>query len=114
MALALAWASGIRLYAVLLILGLIGHFHLFGWSLPKPLEMLAHPWVMAASGFMFLMEFFADKIPAVDSIWDAVHTFIRIPAGALIAFGVIAAQDGEAWGLVAALLGGGVTAGTHF
>ena len=60
------------------------------------------------------IEFFADKIPAVDTIWDAVHTFIRIPAGALLAAGVMSAADGPAWALAAALLGGTITAGTHF
>ncbi len=114
MAAALAWASGIRLYAVLFILGLVGHFHLFGWSLPKYLEVLGHPMVMGATGLLLFLEFFADKIPGLDSVWDAVHTFIRIPAGALLAAGVIGADDGNAWALVAALLGGTVTAGTHF
>lgn len=114
MAAALAWASGIRLYAVLFILGLVGHFHLFGWSLPKYLEVLAHPLVMGASGLLLFLEFFADKIPGLDSVWDAIHTFIRIPAGALLAAGVIGSNDSDAWMLVAALLGGTVTAGTHF
>jgi hypothetical protein len=110
----LAWASGIRLYAVLFLLGLGGHFQWFGWSLPPYLTSLSHPMVIGASGFMLFVEFFADKIPGLDSIWDAVHTFIRIPAGALLAAGVIGANDGPAWALTAGLLGGTITAGTHF
>ena len=74
----LGWASGIRLYAVLFIVGGLGYLHFV--DLPGGLVVLAHPWVLAASGFMFCVEFFADKIPGVDTLWDAVHTFIRIPA----------------------------------
>ncbi len=114
LAFALAWASGIRLYAVLFLIGLAGYFHWFDWSAPKSFELLSHPLVLGATGFMLFIEFFADKIPAVDTIWDAIHTFIRIPAGALLAAGVIGAADGPAWTLAAALLGGTITAGTHF
>ena len=114
LALALAWASGIRLYAVLFLVGLSGHFHWFDWSAPKSFELLSHPLVLGTSGFLLFIEFFADKIPAVDSIWDAIHTFIRIPGGALLAAGVIGAGDGPAWALAAGLLGGTITAGTHF
>ena len=114
LALALAWASGIRLYAVLFLVGLAGHFHWFDWTAPKSFELLSHPLVLGTTGFMLFIEFFADKIPAVDTIWDAIHTFIRIPAGALLAAGVIGAGDGQAWALAAGLLGGTVTAGTHF
>jgi hypothetical protein len=70
--------------------------------------------VLGTTGFLLFVEFFADKIPGVDTLWDAVHTFIRIPAGALLAAGVIGADDGAAWALAAALLGGSITAGTHF
>ena len=111
---ALAWASGIRLYAVLFLVGLAGHFHWLGWTSPPSLAILSSPLVLGASGLLLFVEFFADKIPGVDSLWDAIHTFIRIPAGALLAAGVIGSQDGEAWGLAAALLGGSITAGTHF
>lgn len=114
LALALAWASGIRLYAVLFLIGLTGYFHWFDWSAPKSFDLLAHPLVIGTTGFLLFIEFFADKIPAVDTIWDAIHTFIRIPAGALLAAGVIGAADGPAWALAAALLGGTITAGTHF
>jgi Domain of unknown function (DUF4126) len=112
LAAAVAWASGLRLYVVLLLLGVAGHFQ---WlSLPKDLEVLQHPWVMVATSTLVFLEFFADKIPGVDSVWDAIHTFVRIPAGALLAAGIIAPQDGAAWALAAGLLGGTITAGTHF
>ena len=114
LAFALAWASGIRLYAVLFLVGLAGQFHWFDWSAPKSFELLSHPLVLGSTGFMLFMEFFADKIPAVDTIWDAIHTFIRIPAGALLAAGVIGAEDGQAWAMAAGLIGGTITAGTHF
>jgi uncharacterized membrane protein len=111
LAAALAWASGIRLYAVLFIIGLA---HKFDWMpLPTELQLLSHTWVLLATGLMLFMEFFADKLPAIDSAWDAVHTFVRIPAGALLAAGIIAPHDGPAWALVAGLLGGTITAGTH-
>src|SRR5262245_29509503 len=86
LAAALGWASGLRLYAVLLITGLVG---LAGWvELPAGLRLLQHPMVLGASGFMFLAEFFADKIPVVDSLWDLVQTVVRIPAGAALAAAV--------------------------
>jgi len=112
MAAALAWASGIRLYAVVFLIGLAGQQQ---WiTLPEHLRVLSHTYVIVASGCMLVLEFFADKIPAVDSIWDAIHTVIRIPAGALLAAGVIGVEDGAAWAVVAGLLGGTITAGTHF
>ncbi|MBI3715026.1 MAG: DUF4126 domain-containing protein [Betaproteobacteria bacterium] len=114
LAAALAWASGIRLYATLFLIGVAGYFHLGGWTLPPALAVLAHPWVIVATAILLLLEFFADKIPAIDSIWDLLHTFVRIPAGALLAAGVIGADDGAAWTVVAGLLGGTITAGTHF
>jgi len=112
LAAALAWASGIRLYAVIFLVGLAGRQQ---WVvLPEHLKVLSHLYVIVASGCMLVLEFFADKIPAIDSIWDAVHTVIRIPAGALLAAGVIGVEDGAAWAVVAGLLGGTITAGTHF
>lgn len=113
-ALALAWASGIRLYALLFLVGLAGQFQWFGWQSPQNLEILSHPVVLGANGLLLLVESFADKIPGLDSIWDAAHTFIRIPAGALLAASVIGAEDGAAWALAAGLIGGTITAGTHF
>lgn len=114
LAAALAWASGIRLYAVLFLVGLAGHFHWFDWQPLGSLALLSHPVVLGANGLLLAIEFFADKIPGVDTLWDVIHTFIRIPAGALLAAGVIGADDGQAWALAAGLLGGTITAGTHF
>jgi hypothetical protein len=106
----LGFASGIRLYAVVLVVGLVGYA---GWvDLPAGLRVLAHPGVLIAAGVMFLVEFVADKIPAVDSLWDAVHTFIRIPAGAALAAAVFGADD-TAWAVIAALLGGSLAATSH-
>ena len=107
---AIGWASGVRLYLVVLLVGLAGYL---GWMpLPGGLQLLAHPAVLLASGFMVFVEFFADKIPGLDSIWDMVHTAIRIPAGAALAAGVFGA-DHAAMALVAALLGGGFAATAH-
>jgi len=77
----LAWASGVRLYLVIFAVGLAGYLGYV--DLPRGLEVLSHPWVIGASGFLLLMEFLVDKVPGIDSAWDALHTFIRIPAGAL-------------------------------
>jgi hypothetical protein len=113
-AMALAWASGIRLYAVLFLIGLAGYFQWFGWDLPSSFEVLSHPLVLVSTGLLVVTEFFADKVPAIDSIWDAVHTFVRIPSGALLAAGVIGVNDSAEWSIAAGLLGGTITAGTHF
>ena len=89
----LAWASGLRLYVVLFLVGISGYC---GWiQLPEHLEVLAHPLVLGTSGTLAVAEFFADKIPGFDSLWDAVHTFIRIPAGALLAAGANASEYWE-------------------
>jgi hypothetical protein len=110
LAAALGWASGIRLYAVLFIVGGLG---MLGWAeLPPGLRVLAHPWVLGASGFMCFVEFFADKIPGVDSLWDLVHTFVRIPAGAALAASVFSGEPGAAT-LAAAIIGGSLAAGSH-
>ena len=111
LAAAVGWASGLRLYAVLFIVGGLGYLEVV--ELPGGLGALAHPWVLAASGFMFCVEFFADKIPGVDSLWDAVHTFIRIPAGAALAASVFG-DSSVAAALAAAILGGSLAAGSHF
>ena len=104
---ALGWASGIRLYLVVLLTGLAGFM---GWvSLPQGLHLLSNPVVLGASGFMVFIEFFADKIPGLDSLWDVVHSVIRIPAGAALAASVFGADSG-AMSLVAALLGGTLAA----
>ena len=108
---ALGFASGIRLYAVLFIVGLGGYFGFV--DLPPGLAVLAHPLVLAASGFMCAVEFFADKIPGVDTLWDVVHTLIRIPAGAALAASVFG-QSSAAMMLAAAIVGGSFAAGSHF
>ena len=107
----LAWASGLRLYLVVFMLGLAAHFQYV--ELPPGLHVLAHPYVIGAAGFLLAAEFLADKIPGLDTAWDAVHTFIRIPAGALLAAGATG-DDVNAFTVAAALLGGTITAGTHF
>jgi hypothetical protein len=106
----LGWASGMRVYAVLFFLGILHHAGLY--ELPATLQVLAHPVVMIVSGTLFVLEFLADKIPAVDTLWDAVHTFIRIPTGALLAAAAVAGGD-PALAVAAGLLGGVVAAGTH-
>jgi hypothetical protein len=107
----LAWASGVRLYFVIFAMGASGFF---GWyTLPEGLKVLQHPWVMGAAGVMLAMEFLVDKVPMLDSAWDAVHTFIRIPAGALLAAGATG-DDISALTVAAGLIGGTITAGTHF
>jgi hypothetical protein len=110
LAAALGWASGLRLYAVVFITGLVGWL---GWvSLPSGLQVLQHPLVLGVSGVMLVVEFFADKIPGLDTLWDAVHTFIRIPAGMALAAGVFGG-DSAAWTTIAALLGGTLAATSH-
>jgi len=111
LAAALGWASGIRLYAVLFIVGGLGYLHLV--DLPGGLATLAHPYVLVASGFMLCVEFLADKVPGVDTIWDTVHTFIRIPAGAALAASVFGDSSAAAT-LAAAIIGGSLAAGSHF
>ncbi len=105
-----AWASGINLYATLFMLGYMGASG--NMTLPAELEVLTNPMVMTAAGFMYCVEFFADKIPGVDSGWDTIHTFIRIPAGAMLASSAIG-DVGPAMELTTALLGGTLAAGTH-
>ena len=108
---ALAWGSGLRAYAVIFALGLAGAA---GWlDLPEHLRLLEHPVVLGASGLMTAVEFFADKLPWLDSLWDAVHSFIRIPAGAALAAAVFGDSD-AAVTLAAAILGGTLSAGVHF
>jgi hypothetical protein len=113
LAAALGWASGLRLYAVVFLTGLAGHL---GWvDLPSGLELLERPALLWASGGLLAVEFLADKIPFVDSAWDAVHTVIRIPAGAALAGAVFAGSGGDAatWTTIAALLGGTLAATAH-
>ncbi len=110
LAAALGWASGLRLYAVVFLTGLAGTL---GWvDLPQGLRVLQQPLLLGASGLMLCVEFFADKIPGLDSLWDTVQTFIRIPAGALLAAGVFGG-DQASWVLIAALMGGTLAATSH-
>ena len=106
----LGWASGVRLYAVVFFLGLLQYFGVY--TLPANLQTLGNGWVMGAAGFMFLVEFLADKIPGFDSVWDAAHTFVRIPAGALLAAAAVASGD-AGMSVAAGILGGAVAAGSH-
>ncbi len=104
---ALGWASGFRLYAVVFLVGGLGAL---GWMpLPSGLQVLQHPAMLVASGLMLALEFLADKIPGVDSLWDIVNSVLRVPAGAALAAGVFGA-DGSTMAWVAALLGGSLAA----
>jgi len=107
-----AWASGINLYAAVLVLG---YFNMTGQvALPEELQLLSDPTVMLAAGLMYFVEFFADKIPGVDTGWDAIHTFIRIPAGALLAGGLANGMDvSTTLEFAAFLVGGGIATTTH-
>ncbi len=113
-ALGSAWGSGLNLYATVLVLGGLDAFGVI--SLPDSMAVLSSTWVLAAAALLYFIEFFADKIPGLDSIWDLIHTFIRIPAGALMAAGAVGGLDfmNDELQTVAALLGGGmIAAGTH-
>ncbi len=107
----LGWASGLRLYALVFVLGALARFA--GVQLPGGLGVLAHPLVLGVAGLLLLVEFFADKLPWLDSMWDAVHTFIRIPAGAALAAAVMGDHSG-ALQVAMGLVGGTLAAGTHF
>lgn len=107
LAAALGWASGFRLYAVVFIVGIAGWI---GWiPLPEGLQVLQHPALLATSGALLFVEFFADKIPGLDSLWDLVNSVIRIPAGAALAAGALGADSGT-MAIVGALLGGSLAA----
>jgi hypothetical protein len=105
-----AWAAGINLYAAIATLGILGITG--NMTLPPDLQVLANPLVIGAACLMFAVEFVADKMPGVDTGWDTIHTFIRIPAGALLAAGAVGELN-PAVSLAAALLGGTLAAGTH-
>ncbi len=107
----LGWAAGLRLYTVIFVVGFAGYVDLV--ELPPGLRLLEHPLVFGAAGLMLFVEFFADKILWLDSAWDTVHTFIRIPAGAALAAMVFGGQGIE-WQTAMAILGGTLAAGTHF
>ena len=110
LAAALGWASGLRLWAVLLITGGAGAL---GWiALPPGLHVLENPFVLAAAGTLAVVEFLVDKIPALDSAWDALQTLVRIPGGAALAAGVFGGDDGT-WVAAAAVLGAALAANSH-
>ena len=108
----LAWASGMRLYAVCFVLGALGYFQFV--TLPGHLHVLSNPWVLGASGVLCVAEFIADKVPAFDSLWDAVHTFIRGPGGAVLAtLAVSNGANSELTQVIAALVGGTLATSAH-
>lgn len=111
LALGAAWTSGINLYATVAVLGLLQRYELVS-KLPGGLDVLANPWVIGVALTLYVVEFFADKIPYVDTAWDAVHTFIRVPAGAVLALAATAELH-PAVRVVALLVGGGLALSTH-
>jgi len=110
LALGTAWTSGINLYATVTVLGLLQKFG--ATKLPGGLEVLDNWWIIGIAGFLYLVEFFADKIPYVDSVWDVIHTFIRVPAGAIVAYAATNQMDASV-GVIATLLGGGLALSSH-
>ncbi|MFN7949998.1 MAG: DUF4126 domain-containing protein [Blastocatellia bacterium] len=110
MAMGSAWLSGINLYATVLTLGLLQRFS--GIQLPGQMSVVGEWWVIGVAGALYLVEFVADKIPAVDSAWDAVHTFIRVPAGAILAASAFA-NVSPMVSAIAMLIGGGVALTSH-
>ena len=105
-----AWLSGINLYATVVTLGILERFHLV--RLPGGLTMLGEWWVIALAGILYAIEFFADKVPAIDTAWDAIHTFIRVPAGAILAASAFADFD-PAVRIAALIMGGGIALSSH-
>jgi hypothetical protein len=110
MSMGAGWASGLNLYATIFVLGFLNSTG--DINLPPDLQVLSNPLVMAVAGIMYVVEFFADKIPALDTVWDSIHTFIRIPAGAILAAGAIG-DVSTAAELAAALMGGTMAAASH-
>ena len=110
LALGSAWTSGINLYATVSVLGLLQKFG--ATKLPGGLDVLDNWWIIGVAGGLYLIEFFADKIPYVDSVWDVIHTFIRVPAGAAVAYAATNQMDASVW-TIATLLGGGLALSSH-
>lgn len=110
LALGTAWTSGINLYATVSVLGLLQRIG--GVKLPGGLDVLDNWWIIGVAGGMYLIEFFADKIPYVDSVWDVVHTFIRVPAGAIVAYAAVSDMDPTIV-IPATLIGGGFAFASH-
>lgn len=109
-ALGASWASGINMYAAMLTMGIMHNSGMV--VLPEGLDYLGHPLVITAAGFMYFLEFFADKIPGVDTLWDGMHTFIRIPGGILMAYGA-AEGMGDVAQVAMAIVGGGLATTSH-
>jgi hypothetical protein len=107
---AISFAAGLNVYATLATLGLLAHAGVL--PLPAPLHLLTNWWVIGASIALFLLEFFADKIPAFDLVWNALHTFIRVPVAALLAYGATSQLSPEKQ-LLATLLGGAIALAAH-
>jgi uncharacterized membrane protein len=106
----MSWASGLRLYMTLFVAGVMGRA---GWvELPPALQVLESPWVVGVTGLLLIVEFLADKLPGIDSAWDAVQTFIRVPAGAVLGAAALGEMGAE-WSMIAAILGGTFAAGAH-
>lgn len=110
LAMGASWASGIRLYGAVATLGLLGRLGYV--ELPGSMGVVENPWVLSIAAVMFVLEFVADKVPAVDSAWDAVHGFLRIPAGAVLAWSAFSNTD-PAVQAIAVLLGGGLSFVAH-
>ncbi len=110
LALGSAWTSGINLYATVTVLGLLQKFSAI--KLPGGLEVLDNWWIIGIAGGLYLVEFVADKVPYIDSVWDVIHTFIRVPAGAVVAYSATS-QTEPAVMIVATLLGGGLALSSH-
>lgn len=105
-----SWVAGINLYATVAVLGMLGRWG--GLALPGELQVLTSGWVIAVASGLYTVEFFADKIPYVDSVWDVLHTFIRVPAGAALAAEAFGDYD-PAVRTIALLVGGGLALGSH-
>ena len=110
LALGTAWTTGINLYATVSVLGLLQKFG--AAKLPGGLDVLDNWWIIGVASGLYLVEFFADKIPYVDSVWDVVHTFIRVPAGAVVAYAATSEMEPGVY-VVAGLLGGGLALTSH-
>jgi len=110
LALGTAFAAGLNVYATVAILGASQYFHLF--SLPAGLGILGHPVVIFGAAVLFFIEFFADKVPYVDTVWDSIHTLVRPTVAAALSFGIFSGMP-EAWKVVAALVGGSVALTSH-
>ena len=111
LALGSAWTSGINLYATVSVLGLVQKF-ILEKPLPGGLDVLDNWWIIGVAGGLYIVEFVADKVPYVDNVWDVVHTFIRIPAGAAIAYAATD-ENAAAVNVIATLLGGGLALSSH-